>query len=182
MRNEAEVVAAYRRLTDGGVKVRTQSLEWQGPEAWMTPGLVTRSLYVDDPEGNGVELTADMLKNWQDIRLVGFEEAVAGPGGAFSVLQGDYWDCSISLFPAAANLPPGVHHQAFELVEDGHFDGSTERLRRMGVPVELRVDHPGKTVLYIRDTDGVLSQYYRQEPDFVRSLAAMDPGIALFLT
>lgn len=100
----------------------------------------------------------------------------------FSVLQGDYWDYSISLFPATPDRPAGVHHQSFELVEDGNCDGSRERLARVGVPVGMQIIHPAKKVLCIRDPDGVLTRFYWQEPEFVASLADMDPGIALYLS
>ena len=60
MYNEAELVAAYARLTDYGVK------------PWLLEDrLVTRSVYFSDPEGHGVEYTVDMLRNWRDYRKPG---------------------------------------------------------------------------------------------------------------
>ena len=60
MHNEAELVAAYARITDYGV------------QPWLLEDrLVTRSVYFSDPEGNGVEYTVDMLRNWRDYRKPG---------------------------------------------------------------------------------------------------------------
>lgn len=60
MYNEAELVAAYERLTELGVT------------PWLLEDrLVTRSVYFSDPEGNGLEYTVDMLRNWRDYRKPG---------------------------------------------------------------------------------------------------------------
>ena len=60
MHNEAELVAAYDRISEFGVK------------PWLLEDrIVTRSVYFSDPEGNGVEYTVDMLSNWRDYRKAG---------------------------------------------------------------------------------------------------------------
>jgi len=60
MFNEAELVAAYDRLTECGVK-----------PSLLEDRIVTRSVYFFDPEGNGIEYTVDMLSNWRDYRKPG---------------------------------------------------------------------------------------------------------------
>ena len=62
MYNEAELVTAYDRLVEFGVK------PWL-----MDDRVVTRSVYFYDPEGNGVEYTVDMLTNWRDYRKPGVQ-------------------------------------------------------------------------------------------------------------
>lgn len=60
MYNEAELVAAYDRISEFGVK------------PWLLEDrMVTRSVYFSDPEGNGIEYTVDMLSNWRDYRKPG---------------------------------------------------------------------------------------------------------------
>jgi catechol 2,3-dioxygenase len=60
MYNEAELVAAFHRLDGAGV----------GPLG-LEDRFVTRSIYFRDPEGHGLEFTADMLTNWRDYRKPG---------------------------------------------------------------------------------------------------------------
>jgi catechol 2,3-dioxygenase len=58
--NEAELVTAYDRLLEFGVIPYL-----------VDDRIVTRSVYFYDPEGNGVEYTVDMLRNWRDYRKPG---------------------------------------------------------------------------------------------------------------
>ena len=60
MFNEAELVTAYDRLLEFGVKPYL-----------VDDRIVTRSVYFVDPEGNGIEYTVDMLRNWRDYRKPG---------------------------------------------------------------------------------------------------------------
>ena len=60
MYNEAELVTAYERLVEFGVKPYL-----------VDDRIVTRSVYFVDPEGNGIEYTVDMLSNWRDYRKPG---------------------------------------------------------------------------------------------------------------
>ncbi|MCL0101672.1 VOC family protein [Dehalococcoidia bacterium] len=60
MYNEAELVAAFHRLDGAGI----------GPLG-LEDRIVTRSVYFHDPEGQGIEFTVDMLRNWRDYRKPG---------------------------------------------------------------------------------------------------------------
>ena len=40
----------------------------------------------------------------------------------------------------------------------------------------------GKRALFVRDPDGVLVQFYLDEPDFGAGLGDLDTGIALYLS
>ena len=60
MKHEADLVAAYERAIQAGVKMMM-----------VEDRVVTRSIYYSDPEGNGVELTVDMLTNWREHRRPG---------------------------------------------------------------------------------------------------------------
>ena len=62
MYNEAELVTAYDRLLEFGVKPYL-----------VDDRIVTRSVYFVDPEGNGIEYTVDMLTNWRDYRKPGVQ-------------------------------------------------------------------------------------------------------------
>jgi catechol 2,3-dioxygenase len=56
MENEAELVEAYRRTTACGVEIdRT------------VDHLISRSVYLPDPEGNVLEFYADVTKDWRSI-------------------------------------------------------------------------------------------------------------------
>ena len=233
MKHEADLVAAYDRATQAGVKMNL-----------VEDRIVTRSVYFADPEGNGIELTADMISDWRSYRrpgsklehieyipgenppttesfyatnpeikrtegaafhsrrfahatlvatdyvsmvqfyreIVGFEEASTTPDGQYSLLRGDYPGYSLAIFPAIANRTPGVHHIAFELTDKGDFDEVEARLGGMNVQVEVRIQHPTKQAIFVRDPNGVLVQFYYEEPDFLRSLGDMDSGIAIYLS
>ena len=226
MKHEADLVAAYERATKAGVKMNL-----------VEDRVVTRSVYFADPEGNGIELTADMLSDWRNYRrpgaklqheeyipgkhppstqsfyaedpeirrtegaafhsrrfahatliaadygsmtgfyreIVGFEEVAIEADGQYSLFRGDYAGYSLAIFPATANRPPGVHHIAFELIDKSDFDQVEARLESMKVPVEVRIQHPSKQAIFVRDPDDVLVQFYCEEPDFVDSVGESIP-------
>lgn len=65
MENEAELVAAYRRALDGGVPIQRS-----------VDHLISHSVYVNDPDGNGHEFYADELRDWRSIYNLDREDEV----------------------------------------------------------------------------------------------------------
>lgn len=235
MKHEADLVAAYERATHAGVIMTI-----------VEDRKVTRSIYYFDPEGNGVELTVDMLSNWRDYRyvgapiehfdyipgqnppstqsfcndnpeirriegaaihprrfshatliaadfealvnfyteVVGLHEAWTAPDRSYSLLRGerDYPGYSLAIFPATTDRPPGVHHIGFELADNNEFDGIKGNLERMNVGLELRVDHGTKKAIFVKDPDGLLVQFYVEEPAFLGSIGNLDSEAVLNLS
>jgi catechol 2,3-dioxygenase len=235
MKHEADLVAAYERAKQAGVKMTL-----------VEDRVVTRSIYFFDPEGNGVELTVDMLANWREHRykgakiehadyipgknppstqnfcnynpeirrieraaihprrfshatliasdfeamvnfytdVVGLNEAWTAPDRSYSLLRGhgDHPGYSLAIFPATTNRPPGVHHIGFELVDNNEFDDIEGNLKRMNVGLELRVDHATKKAIFVKDPDGLLVQFYVEEPTFLDSISDLDSETRLNLS
>jgi catechol 2,3-dioxygenase len=67
MENEAELVAAYKRAQDCGYPLQR-----------AVDHLISHSVYVNDPDGNGHEFYADELQDWRSIYNLDREEEVTG--------------------------------------------------------------------------------------------------------
>jgi catechol 2,3-dioxygenase len=55
---------------------------------------------------------------------------------------------------------PAYGHVAFELADEGALDAATAALARSGAKVEQTVSLPWKRALFLRDPDGLLSEWY----------------------
>ncbi len=67
MENESELVAAYRRAKECGYPLQR-----------AVDHLISHSVYVSDPDGNGHEFYADELQDWRSIYNLEREEEVTG--------------------------------------------------------------------------------------------------------
>ena len=210
MKHEADLVAAYERALQAGVKMMM-----------VEDRVVTRSIYYSDPEGNGIELTVDMLTDWRSHRRPGakiehvdyvpgqippttesfyvedpeirrVERAAVHPRRfAHATLIAADFDTMLRFyrdvvgFEEAFSAPDGrfsIHHIAFELTDSRDLEDVESRLSSMGIQLELRIENAGKRALFVRDPDGVLVQFYLDEPDFGAGLGDLDTGIALYLS
>lgn len=143
----------------------------------------TDGRYDDDPEWRVVEsaplhprrvthavlLTPkpDALKDFY-TRIGGLRVVAEEDGACFlSGSLGNY-PYNLVLVPAEN---PGYHHVGFELADEAELEQSLRRLRAAGVPVDGETDLPWKRSLFLRDPDGLLSEWYvrRAAP---RNLAA----------
>jgi len=83
MENEAELVEAYRRATACGVEIER-----------TVDHLISRSVYLPDPEGNVLEFYADVTKDWRSIFCPEREDLVTGvwtPGDPAPSTEPKYW-------------------------------------------------------------------------------------------
>lgn len=67
MESEAELVAAYRRALEAGYPVQR-----------TVDHLISHSVYVSDPDGNGHEFYADQMNDWRRIYNLEVEDEVTG--------------------------------------------------------------------------------------------------------
>jgi catechol 2,3-dioxygenase len=71
---------------------------------------------------------------------------------------------SLSAYPynlvLVAAEKPGYHHVSFELADEADLEASLQRLRSAGIAVDGEADLPWKRSLFLRDPDGMLSEWY----------------------
>lgn len=90
------------------------------------------------------------------LRVVAEEGGVCYLGGS---LPG--YACNLVLVAADG---PRYHHASFELADEAELEASLERLRAAGVAVDGETDLPWKRSLFLRDPDGMLSEWYVRRP------------------
>lgn len=66
------------------------------------------------------------------------------------------YPCNLVLVAADA---PRYHHASFELTDEPELEASLRRLRAAGVTVDGETDLPWKRSLFLRDPDGMLSEW-----------------------
>ncbi|MBI1732442.1 MAG: VOC family protein [Gammaproteobacteria bacterium] len=105
----------------------------------------------------------DFYTRISGLRVVTEEEGACFLGGSLSG-----YPYNLVLVPADK---PGYHHVSFELKDEAELEKSLRRLHTAGVKVEGETDLPWKRSLFLRDPDGLLSEWYvrRAAP---RTLAA----------
>jgi catechol 2,3-dioxygenase len=218
LRNEVELVEAYRRAMARGV-----------PTDMTVDHQVAHSVYLYDPEGNYMEYYCDTVKNWRtvlhgemelitagwnpeegepfsepryeehpELRKVdeapvhprrvthavlltndleglaefygtvgGLEEVHRGEGVVF--LRGSLSEAPFHLVLCRRTTGEArkYHHVSFELESEAAVAAAEDALRAKGIEPSERIDIPSKRSFYLRDPDGLLSEYYvRREPIF----------------
>lgn len=113
--------------------------------------------------------TADLPRLLDFYTRIGGLRVVAVEHGAH-YLAGthDGYACHLVLVPAAA---PAYHHAAFELADEAALDAALRALAGRGIAVEGTTDLPWKRSFFLRDPDGLLSEWYVRRPG-ARDLAA----------
>lgn len=221
LENEADLVAAFRRLKDDGVATDI-TVDHQ----------VAHSVYMFDPDGNYNEFYCDTVKDWRNV-LSGPMDLITShwdPLGAEGFTEGRYEsDPQLRTNPAAPLQPwrithavletarieemtrfytevgglqvvardAGVvylgaslgqyahhlvlvpaaaasyHHASFELADEAVLEASIRGLRAQGNAIAREVDLPWKRSIFLRDPDGLYSEWYvkREAP---RALASRD--------
>ena len=100
-------------------------------------------------------------------RIAGLRVAAEDTGAIYlSGSHGDY-PCNLILVPATA---PRYHHVAFELQDAAALDAATRALGARGVEIVTTTDLPWKRSIFLRDPDGLMSEWY------VRGAAYRDLG------
>jgi catechol 2,3-dioxygenase len=212
LENEADLVAAYRRMQEAGIK-HDMTMDHQ----------IAHSVYMFDPDGNYNEFYCDTIVDWRSVlkgemglisgrwdvdKAEGFkdprypsnpklqinEEAPLHPkrithlvletknykdmidfyttvGGLRIVSQtknATYLKCSLDTYDFGLVVISGPNSQyryvSFELESEDSLKQSLHTLKTNNVPVEKIVDLPWKRSLFLRDPDGLLSEWYVSRP------------------
>ena len=133
----------------------------------------TDARYEDNPEIRVVEdapvhprrLTHAVLVSADVPRLAAFYATIGGlrPVGDLDgrgvLLAGSHDGYRFNLAICAGDAP-AYHHAAFELASENALDAARRDLARQGIGIEAEVDLPWKRSFFLRDPDGLLSEYY----------------------
>jgi catechol 2,3-dioxygenase len=68
-------------------------------------------------------------------------------------------DFDLALFRSREDLPPGIHHIAFEIADEDRLI-TAERNPHAEAEIELILDRPDKRSVYVRDPDGMRIEFY----------------------
>lgn len=132
----------------------------------------TEGRYEENPELHVVEsaplhpqrVTHAVLQTADVPRLVDFYTQVAGlrvvaeiPGAVF--LGGSHAAYRYNLV-LVQDDSPAYHHVAFELSGENELEASIAKLAKAGAKIEGEADLPWKRSLFLRDPDGLLSEWY----------------------
>ena len=104
-----------------------------------------------------------------------------GPDDSFAVLSGTGAGHDLALFRALPDQSPGLHHIGFVVDDERDMDEAEERLKKMRIEPELRLDHDTKRSIYLRSPDGLLLEFYSTRSAPLTKLSDMEPGLALHL-
>lgn len=208
LENEAELVAAWKRMRDNGIDM-DMTVDHQ----------VAHSVYVFDPDGNYNEYYCDTVKEWRDV-LKGDMELITSrwdPASAepftegryetdpvlryvesapihpyritHAVLQTAQMDAMVDFHTRIGGLQimqqdndavylrpsmrqyshslvlvrgdgPAFHHASFELKDQAELDASLKRLEASGHTVVKQTDLPWKRSFFMKDVDGLMSEWY----------------------
>lgn len=143
----------------------------------------TEPRYETDPDWHVVEaaplhprrVTHAVLQSADTERLVDFYTGIGGlhvtardAGVVYLAAAHPGYEHNLVIVPGAA---PAYLHAAFELADDAAFEAALAALPAAGVSIEATVDLPWKRALFLRDPDGLASEWYLRRPG-ERNLAA----------
>jgi catechol 2,3-dioxygenase len=153
------------------------------------------SRYDDNPEIRRVEdapihprrVTHAVLVTADPERLVEFHTSV---GGLEEVGRGEdvvYLRASLSGYPYHLAIcteqsgSSGYHHVSFELESVDAVESAEKALADRGISPELVVDNDTKRSFYLRDPDGLLSEYYVRRSQAIPDSSDAPPRMRAFL-
>lgn len=111
-------------------------------------------------------ITHAVLETLNVSKLVKFYTSVCGLNVVDELLNGD-----IVLLGASHNAyqyslaickgsSAGYHHASFELNGESALDAAENSLNAIGIKIEARINAPWKRSFFLKDPDGMLSEYY----------------------
>ena len=90
----------------------------------------------------------------------GLEPLLVDREAEFAVLGGTLHEHNLSLCSATDDLSPGLHHTSFEAENEEAVTSSIKNLRDQGIRIEREIDQPGKRSIFVKDTDGILCEFF----------------------
>ncbi len=142
---------------------------------------------VEDAPVHPRRLTHAVLVTENVERLAAFLTSVSGleeVGRSEDVI---YLRASLAKYPYhlvicnKRNGAGGYHHVSFELESVGAVESAENELVERGITPELSVDNETKRSFYLRDPDGLLSEYYVRRSAAIPDLSAEPPRMRAFL-
>lgn len=134
MENERELVEAYKRASAGGYPIQR-----------AVDHLISHSVYVNDPDGNGHEFYADELRDWRTIYNLDREDEVTGP-----------WDplAAPPKSDARYNVDPPIRRVDRAPLHPSHLTGASFATRRFDAMLDFFTSVAGLAV--VEETAGPL--------------------------
>jgi catechol 2,3-dioxygenase len=124
-----------------------------------------------------------VLKTSNLDEMLSFYTVVAGmqivrrvPGAVYLRASLPDYDCGLVL---VHSIDPGYHHVSFELDDEKTFEAGVAGLASRGVKPECVMALPWKRSVFLRDPDGLLSEWYVALPG-ERNLNAHDSDLLAF--
>jgi catechol 2,3-dioxygenase len=121
------------------------------PDAPLTPRRAARvSLMVSD--------LSMMLAFYEEV--VGMTLVAGGAEDGLAVLSGALGNWDVGLFQTDTGSERGLHHFGFELGTSDELEEAVKRLERQGVEPDIRISHPTKESVAVRDRDEILLEFF----------------------
>lgn len=93
-------------------------------------------------------------------QLAGMVAVNGGRDSAFCALAGTLGQRNLFVFRRRSGGMAGCHHVAFRVADVEDLQVSVDKLRAIGMPPDLVIDHPARFAVYLRDPDGLPLQFY----------------------
>jgi catechol 2,3-dioxygenase len=93
-------------------------------------------------------------------RIVGLAVMKEALGGTVIYLRGSHEGYACNLIIAKSTGGRGYHHMSFELTDEDALDRSERELQALGLDIATSVDIDWKKSFFLRDPDGMLSEYF----------------------
>ena len=141
-------------------------------QAPVHPRRVTHAVLVSDD----VEALVNFYQSVGGLEEVGRSEGLVYLRASLS----DY-PYHLAICADANGSGGGYHHVSFELESVDAVDSAEKRLVDRGVAPEMSIDNDFKRSFYLRDPDGLLSEYYARRSPAVADVSAATTGARAFL-
>ena len=188
-----DTVKDWRTILHGEMELITS--RWD-PDASYGDGPSSDPRYDENPEIRTVEdapvhprrVTHAVLVTQNLEQLVEFYTSVGGlteveRGAGVAYLRGrlSHYPYHLVICEKQDSEGGGYHHVSFELDSVDAVEAAEKALESRGIPTELRVNDATKRSFYLRDPDGLLSEYYSRRTAELADLSDDPPRIRPFL-
>ena len=143
---------------------------------------------VDDAPVHPRRVTHAVLVTQKLEQLVKFYTSVGGltevdRGAGIAYLRGrlSHYPYHLVICEKQDSEGSGYHHVSFELESVDAVEAAEKALESRDIPMELHVDNATKRSFYLRDPDGLLSEYYYRRTAELDDLSDEPPRMRPFL-